>query len=197
MQCLIVRTLLLGVLLSVLACQPKPSLNYSDLPGDAISIEKGKTLFLQNCSACHDFRQDGIGPQLGGLTQRVSVEWLHNFITDPKKMIDQGDERATALFAQYNSYMPSFTHYAEEDIHAVIAYLNTIQAPVAADSDSEWTEAVEPVAEPIAFGDYLLQMQSIAQIPASSDKDPLARIAKMDFLPGSEELYILDLRGKL
>lgn len=197
MQCLIVRPLLLGVLLSVLACQPKPSLNYSDLPGDAITVEKGKTLFLQNCSACHDFRQDGIGPQLGGVTQQVSVGWLQEFIADPKKMIDQGDERAVALFTQYNSYMPSFAHYEKEDIHALIAYLHTIQAPAAQQSEDDWTEPIEPVVKPIALGDYLILLETVAQIPASSDKDPLARIAKMDYRPGSEDLYVLDLRGKL
>jgi mono/diheme cytochrome c family protein len=195
MQRFLVRTFLAGLILSFAACKPNSSLDYSDLPNDSLTIEKGKSLFLQNCSACHDFRQDGIGPQLGGLTGQVPVAWLQKFISDPKKMIDQGDERAAALFARYNSYMPSFTHYTEEDINAVIAYLHTIQAPVS--SASEWEEAIEPAVAPITFGDYLIQLRTAAQIPASSGKDPLARIAKMDYQPGSEDLYVLDLRGKL
>lgn len=160
-------------------------------------VEKGKSLFLQNCSACHDFRQDGIGPQLGGLTKQVSVEWLQDFIRDPKAMIDGGDERAQALFAQYNTYMPAFSHYDEEDINAVIAYLHTIKAPVGTDGDADWEEIVEPVAAPIAFGDYVINLEFNAQLPPSSEKDPLARIAKMDYQPGSEAIFVLDLRGKL
>ena len=197
MQRSLVRTLFVGVLLGFTACQSNSSLDYSDLPYDSLTVEKGKTLFLQNCSACHDFRQDGIGPQLGGITQQVSVGWLRAFITDPKKMIDEGDKRADSLFAHYNTYMPSFGHYQEDDIDAVIAYLHTIQAPVAQDGEGDWAQPIEPVAEPIAFGDYLLQLQSVSQLPPTSDKDPLARIAKMDYQPGSEDLYVLDLRGKL
>ena len=197
MQRSLVRTLFVGVLLGFTACQSNSSLDYSDLPYDSLTVEKGKTLFLQNCSACHDFRQDGIGPQLGGITQQVSVGWLRAFITDPKKMIDGGDTRADSLFAHYNTYMPSFAHYQEDDINAVIAYLHTIKTPVAQDGEDDWAEPIEPVLEPIAFGNYLLHLQTAIQIPATSDKDPLARIAKMDYQPGSEDLYILDLRGKL
>ena len=197
MQCSIVRAIVGGLLLILAACQSNSNSDYSDLPHDSLTVEKGKTLFLQNCSACHDFRQDGIGPQLGGVTQEVSVEWLRDFIKDPKKMIDEGDERASNLFARYNTYMPSFAHYQEDDINAVIAYLHTIKAPAESSGDSEWGDVVEPVVEPIAFGNYLLQLQSVSQLPASSDKDPLARIAKMDYRPGSEDLYVLDLRGKL
>lgn len=197
MQRSLVRTLFVGVLLGFTACQSNSSLDYSDLPYDSLTVEKGKTLFLQNCSACHDFRQDGIGPQLGGITQQVSVGWLRAFITDPKKMIDEGDTRADSLFAHYNTYMPSFAHYQEDDINAVIAYLHTIKTPVAQDGEDDWAEPIEPVLEPIAFGNYLLHLQTAIQIPATSDKDPLARIAKMDYQPGSEDLYILDLRGKL
>lgn len=197
MQRSLVRTFLAGLVLSFAACQSNSSLDYSDLSTDSLTVEKGRTLFLQNCSACHDFRQDGIGPQLGGLTQEVSAKWLQDFIVDPKKMIDQGDKRATALFARYNSYMPSFNHYAEEDINAVIAYLHTIKAPAANNEHTEWGEIIEPEVAPIIIGDYLIQLQSVTQIPASSDKDPLARIAKMDYQPGSEDLYVLDLRGTL
>lgn len=197
MQCSIVRAIVGGLLLILVACQSNSNSDYSDLPHDSLTVEKGKTLFLQNCSACHDFRQDGIGPQLGGITQQVPMDWLRAFITDPKKMIDEGDRRADSLFAHYNTYMPSFAHYQEDDIDAVIAYLHTIKAPAAADAGNDWEEPVEPVVEPIAFGDYLLQLETAAQLPPTSDKDPLARIAKMDYQPESEDLYVLDLRGKL
>lgn len=185
-----------GLLLSF-ACQTNSSVDYSDLPNDSLTVEKGKALFLQNCSACHDFRQDGIGPQLGGLTRQVSVAWLRDFIAEPKAMIDRGDERANTLFSEYNSIMPSFAHVGEGNIDALITYLHTIQAPAPTDGGNEWEEIVEPVIEPIHFGNYSLQLESEAQLPASSDKDPMARIAKMDYRPGSEDLYVIDLRGKL
>src|SRR5690606_20742768 len=57
--------------------------------------------------------------------------------------------------------------------------------------------SIEPEIAPIALGDYILELKYEAQLPASSDKDPLARIAKMAEQPGSEDLFVLDLRGKL
>lgn len=181
-------------IITLASCHSRSSLDYADLPLDSLTIEKGRSLFLQNCSACHDFRQDGIGPQLGGVTEQVSVSWLKDFIADPKRLIDSGDQRASALFSQYNSYMPSFAHYSEEDIHAVIAYLHSIKAPVTVGNDEP---SIEPEIAPIALGDYILELKYEAQLPASSDKDPLARIAKMAEQPGSEDLFVLDLRGKL
>src|SRR5690606_11171617 len=106
-------------LLCFTACNTgSSSLDYNNIPSDSLTVQKGKTLFLQNCSACHDFRQDGIGPQLGGVTNEVSVEWLQRFIKDPKGIIDAGDERAINLYKQFNSYMPSFAHYEEHDLIA-------------------------------------------------------------------------------
>jgi mono/diheme cytochrome c family protein len=51
---------------------------------DTVAIQKGQAIFSQQCAACHNFRQDGIGPQLGGITATVSSEWIENFIKDPK-----------------------------------------------------------------------------------------------------------------
>lgn len=198
MKNIVFRVLLPGLLLFFTACDSgNSSLDYQDLPSDSLTIENGKTLFLQNCSACHDFRQDGIGPQLGGLTREVSVKWLEDFILDPKAVIDAGDERANALFSQYKTYMPGFSHYEETDIHAVIAYLHTMKAPVSAVETADWEEITDLGVAPIAFGDLVIDLESEAQLPPSSDTDPLARIAKMDFQPGSGDFFVLDIRGKL
>ena len=62
--------------------------NKNIISSDSASIARGETAFVQNCSSCHNFVQDGIGPQLSGLTEKVSAEWISNFIHDPKKIID-------------------------------------------------------------------------------------------------------------
>ena len=43
----------------------------------------------------------------------------------------------------------------------------------------------------------MVDIDSITQIPASSDQSPLTRITKLDYETKTGELYILDLRGKL
>src|SRR5688500_161179 len=82
--------------------------NNGAIASDSASIARGETAFVQNCSSCHNFIQDGIGPQLSGLTEKVPAEWISDFIHDPKKVIDAGDERARMLFDKYHTVMPSF-----------------------------------------------------------------------------------------
>src|SRR4028118_844774 len=68
---------------------------------DSALIAKGELTFNQYCTGCHNFRQDGIGPQLGGLTSRASTTWIASFIKDPQKKIRSGDKRSQELFKKY------------------------------------------------------------------------------------------------
>src|ERR1700694_1789909 len=92
---------------------------------DSLSIATGKTIFTRNCSSCHNFIQDGIGPKLGGLTALVSSDWIKHFIKDPKTTIELGDERSKKLFEQFHAVMPSFASLTDEEMNRLIAYLNT------------------------------------------------------------------------
>src|SRR3954453_7289156 len=78
----------------------------NDISADSVTIAKGETSFNQNCSGCHNFRQDGIGPQLSGITTKVSPTWIEHFIKDPQQTISSGDEHAKQLFAKYKVVMP-------------------------------------------------------------------------------------------
>src|SRR6188472_1927007 len=114
-------TLALGVLGSVFfiltSCQTKTSSTTDTNTPDTVAIQKGQAIFSQQCAACHNFRQDGIGPQLGGITSTVSTEWIENFIKDPKVMIESGDERSHQLFEKFKTTMPSFGNFSEEELH--------------------------------------------------------------------------------
>ena len=59
--------------------------NTKTIESDSASIARGETAFSKNCSSCHNFIQDGIGPQLAGLTEKVPADWISTFIHDPKK----------------------------------------------------------------------------------------------------------------
>ena len=104
-QVLIISISLL-LLLYFSSCESGSSLDKNAISTDTATITAGKTSFIQNCSGCHNFRQDGIGPQLGGLTTQVPVDWIKHFITDSKKVIESGDERARQLVKQYKAEMP-------------------------------------------------------------------------------------------
>src|SRR5262245_27024886 len=100
-------------------CSSKQSSESEMISTDSVAIAAGQATFTQDCSACHGFVQDGIGPQLGGVTAMMPLEWLRNFIKDPKKVIESGDERASGLYEKYKAMMPSFGHYPEEKIDQI------------------------------------------------------------------------------
>src|SRR5688572_28070252 len=111
--------------------------NKMTIASDSASIARGEAAFIQNCSSCHNFIQDGIGPQLAGITEKVSAVWISNFIHDPKKIIDAGDERAKMLFDKYHTVMPSFASLGDEKLNDIIAYIHTIKfSPGKPDYDS-------------------------------------------------------------
>ncbi|HZB11727.1 MAG TPA: PQQ-dependent sugar dehydrogenase [Chryseolinea sp.] len=192
-------TLALCMLASVFSilpgCQPKTS--SSELLADTASIRKGQAIFSQQCAACHNFRQDGIGPQLGGLTATAAPEWIERFIRDPKLMIESGDERAHQIFEKYKTIMPSFPSLSDEELHYIISFLSTKKAPDPKKTKFDPNALTNPIPEPIAMSDLTIGLEVLTTIPASSTEGQLTRICKLDFRPDTKELFVVDLRGKL
>lgn len=170
--------------------------NNNTFASDSASIAGGKTAFTQNCSGCHNFIQDGIGPQLAGITEKVPAAWISSFIHDPKKIIDEGDERAKMLYNKYHTVMPAFSSLGDEKVDNILAYMNTIKVPPGK-PDYDTIYIKDPIVKKIQMSDIVLDLEQIAQIPFSSDEQPRTRIAKLDVKPGTNELFVLDLRGKL
>jgi len=174
-------------------CQEQPG--YST---DPAVIDRGKALFEGQCSACHNFLTSGMGPNLAGVTSDASPEWLRGFIKQPMELIESGDERANALFQTYNTYMPSFDHLADEDIDDLLAYLNTYREKVIMQGTPDFGTPIEnPIPDTIPYSNQTLVLRKYIEMPHTSEKGPLARINKMVPLPGSDRLFIHDLRGTL
>ena len=182
--------------LVLFSCTPEKKSVEELIPIDDAILAKGQQLFDQNCATCHGFDQDGIGPHLGGLTRIVSVDWLRGFINNPTEMIDGGDERAQAVFARYQSYMPAFNYLGGEGIDAIIAYMHQFEAPEVS-TITRGDSIPDPIPEPIPLSDLIANLELVAQVPASSEEMPRTRIAKLDFEPNTGSLYIADLRGKM
>ncbi len=164
---------------------------------DPVVIKKGQDIFGERCSGCHNFKLDGIGPDLGGITSVHSAEWIKNFISNPKQVLESGDTTAQKLIKQYKLVMPSFENSPDSDINAVIAYINTQRLrerpPVAIDTN----DIKNPIPDSITTSGLMVSLDSVTQIPASSDVAPLTRITKLDYQPNTGDIFILDLRGKL
>src|SRR5687767_2849960 len=157
------KALVLTLLLSLNSCNFKTKSETNTLELDSISISKGQKIFSDNCTACHNFKQDGIGPQLGGLTTVVEVEWIKNFIKDPKTIIESGDERAQRLFEKYKTIMPSFSHYSDDELVDIIAFLNTKKVPDSKKFKDDPNALKDPIPEKIPFSNLVLNLEEVTQ----------------------------------
>jgi mono/diheme cytochrome c family protein len=164
---------------------------------DTAAIHRGQIIFSQQCGSCHNFRRDGIGPQLGGLTSAVTVEWIKTFVKNPKLVIEAGDERAHILFEQYKTIMPSFPNLSDDEMSDVIAFINTKEAPDPKKYKFDPNALKNPIPEPIELSDLTLGLALVTTIPPSSTEGQLTRICKLDFRPDTKALFVVDLRGKL
>ena len=167
------------------------------LPTDSITISKGQNSFANKCNSCHNFNYDGIGPQLAGVTSEKSVGWLKNFIRDPKKIIESGDTTGKKLFEKYKTLMPSFAYLPDEEINAILAFIDSkkkLERPVI---QEDTNDIKNPIPDTIKSSDLVVDLNLVTQIPRSSDEPPLTRITKLDYQPNTGDLFILDLRGKL
>ncbi|HEX8038103.1 MAG TPA: PQQ-dependent sugar dehydrogenase [Chryseosolibacter sp.] len=176
------------------ACNSSSDKNIST---DPAIIAKGETEFSKNCSSCHNFRQDAIGPQLGGITETTSPKWIKSFIKDPKATVESGDERGRKLVAQFKTMMPSFGYLSEEDLDALVAYLHTQQAPKQMLETGGEQELPDPIPGPIQSSDLAVGLELVAQMPFVSEKGFRTRITKLDYIPGSDRDFVVDIYGKL
>lgn len=86
---------------------------------------KGKQLFNQNCAACHALNRKMTGPALAGVTAKYEgdKEWLYAWIKNNNSLIKAGDERALAIYNEYNqAAMTAFPTLSNEDIDNILAY---------------------------------------------------------------------------
>jgi cytochrome c oxidase cbb3-type subunit 3 len=97
------------------------------------AVAKGEQVFQANCSVCHKMGEQVIGPDLTGIHDRRSPEWIKGFIKNSAKMIAAGDKDAIEVFEKFNkTQMLAFeATLAETDLDAVVTYLKTAKAPVA------------------------------------------------------------------
>ena len=104
----------------------------------AQSVELGEELFSSNCASCHYLGPESkklIGPGLDGhILEEHSTEWLYSWIRNSSEFIASGDEKAIAIFEEYNkSMMTAFPYFSDEDIDNILAYIEEGPAEVVAD----------------------------------------------------------------
>lgn len=178
----------------MVSCEPG-GVDTSSISTDPADIRSGEHTFAQDCSPCHSFRQDGIGPNLAGITREISSDWIKRFIVNSQEVIDEGDPRGKELFNRFHVYMPPFGMYSEDKLDKIVAYLHTFEEALPVEEGEEGA-LLNPVAESISNSGITIPLELFTEIPFSSDEMPRTRIVKMDHIPGSDRLFVADLRGQ-
>lgn len=162
-------------------------------------IQRGMTVFNQHCASCHNFNEAAIGPNLAGVTNAVSKAWLTEFIKNPKKSIENGDQRATELYGKYKVYMPTFEMLTDSEVEDVLGFIHKFSQAEQRSQKKRPGGLLDPIPEKIPDAQMTLVIEEFCTVPPSSDTAPKARINKLVALKGQkgERLFIADLRGTL
>src|SRR5258705_7648103 len=104
-------------ILTACACMAIPVLAASDAAG-------AKTIFRKRCTACHTFGKGvKVGPDLKGVTERRTRDWLLHFIRSSSSTIQSGDPTATKLFREFKQErMPDWDDLTPEQIVSILDY---------------------------------------------------------------------------
>ena len=112
---------------------------------NAWAQDPGEQIFNTTCFACHTIGGGRlIGPDLAGVHERRSQEWLEKFIKSSQSMINAGDSGAVALFEEYSSMLMPDTVASEEQIRQIIGYIESQSSGAAASNDASANELATP-----------------------------------------------------
>src|SRR3990167_3219097 len=88
------------------------------------AFELGKDSFLKKCGSCHSLGGgDRVGPDLKGVVDRRSKDWLTRFIMAPSTMLGS-DPDAQALLAKYNNVRMPDLGLGPEEVAALIGLID-------------------------------------------------------------------------
>lgn len=99
------------------------------LTGNPAQAQKTAGENFAVCAACHKVGGGRlIGPDLAGVTERRSEEWLLSFIRDSAAFIKSGDADAVAIFEEYAKFPMPPNPLTDAEIRAVLAHIVELES---------------------------------------------------------------------
>lgn len=115
----------------------------------ASAQEAGKQIFQTACAACHSIGAGRlVGPDLNGVNDKRSEDWLLRFIKSPQALLKSGDKSAAALFEEFKTPMPDQA-LSDEQIKKVLAHIKDAGGGSAA-ADAAPAPAAQAAKEAVA-----------------------------------------------
>ncbi len=117
--------------------------------------DDAESYFQGSCVACHTIGGGQlVGPDLKGVSERQSREWLVKFIVDPTAVLASGDEYAQKILAESNGVPMSSLGVTESMANALLDYIDS-QSGGAAGPAKPVEEELPFTAAEAAFGQAL------------------------------------------
>jgi protein SCO1 len=94
--------------------------------GFKLGLEPGQALFKKICAPCHTIGVgDRVGPDLRGVTERHTAEWLSRFIQRPDRVRAENDPAAAAMAAKFPGVRMPNLGITDVDAVDLISYLHS------------------------------------------------------------------------
>jgi len=114
----------------------------------------GQELFQTRCAVCHTVGGGRlVGPDLKGVDERRSEEWIIAFVQHSQQMVAAGDPDAVAIFQEYSQIMMPDQPLYDQEIRGIIEYIRTAEPT----GDVQVAAPGEATEEQILLGQQLFQ----------------------------------------
>lgn len=101
-------------------------------------VEKGKTIFEQNCKSCHAMDKKLVGPPLQDVVETQGREWVSKWISNSQLLIESGDAHANEIYKEYNQMaMPSYSFLSKDELSALVDYLEVYKTLATTEAPNE------------------------------------------------------------
>jgi len=107
------------------------------------NAQDGAKLFKANCTACHQLGARLVGPDLLGVSEKRTEEWLIKFIQSSQGLIASGDADAKAIFEEFYSIAMPDQAFSTGEIKSILAYIGEMTPKPSGESDTQTSEPIE------------------------------------------------------
>jgi len=163
----------------------------------------GAQIFKANCTACHMIGGGRlVGPDLQGITEKRTKEWLKKWINSSSDLIASGDADAIAIFEEYNKVAMTNFYFSDEDSEALYAYLENPpveEVAVLVTNDVVTEEGMKDSTKIMIFALILLLLVFILTSVKNSLKESLGQKTETvsETLISQKNLFLSSIINKL
>jgi len=126
---------------------------------NVLAAEPGQQLFQDHCSVCHSIGGGRlVGPDLAGVHDRRTQQWLEKFVKSSQSMVKGGDADAIAVFEKFNKTPMPDSVISGEQIKAVLVHIKSASGGAVNQPAAEPAPAAKAASkEDIILGQKLFQ----------------------------------------